>query len=183
MLEIWVKMDGSLSQYEISSLGRVRRRININHAWRGKNYHYFKAIHSNGGLRVQLGPVKKSIHRLVYNYFVGDLSDGLVIAHLDGNYVNNSPENLLQTTQLENINHKKLHGTWQAGPSHPRAKKSHSYSLAEKVRQLLAGADTTESGRLRRGQTISIAKSLGVSVDFVRDIRNKGAWADKGGLC
>jgi hypothetical protein len=38
------------------------------------------------------------IHRIVYQHFKGDLQSHLVINHLDGNGLNNHPDNLQQTT-------------------------------------------------------------------------------------
>lgn len=59
-------------------------------------------------LRIELkigdGTAKKFyIHRLVYEAFVGELIEGLVIEHLDGNPKNNNYKNLKQSTQKENI--------------------------------------------------------------------------------
>jgi DNA-binding XRE family transcriptional regulator len=44
-------------------------------------------------------------HRLVYRWFYGDIPDGLVINHIDGNKGNNSPENLEVCTYTENMKH------------------------------------------------------------------------------
>ena len=55
-------------------------------------------------LKVQKGiPKKFSIHRLVYQAFVGELIDGMVIEHLDGDKTNNHYNNLKQSTQKQNI--------------------------------------------------------------------------------
>ena len=55
-------------------------------------------------LKVQKGiPKKFSIHRLVYQVFVGELIDGMVIEHLDGDKTNNHYSNLKQSTQKQNI--------------------------------------------------------------------------------
>ena len=48
-------------------------------------------------------PKKFFIHRLVYQAFIGNLIDGLVIEHLDSNPANNHYTNLKQSTQKENI--------------------------------------------------------------------------------
>lgn len=44
-----------------------------------------------------------TIHRLVYEYFIGDIPDGYVIDHKDNDILNNSYENLQLITQNENV--------------------------------------------------------------------------------
>lgn len=61
-----------------------------------------------GYLRIELKikpnkPKTLFIHRLVYQAFIGELLDGMVIEHLDGNPLNNHFTNLKQSTQKENI--------------------------------------------------------------------------------
>ena len=62
----------------------------------------------DGHKRIELyenGKSKKYfIHRLVYETYIRELIDGLVIEHLDGNPSNNNYRNLKQSTQKENIN-------------------------------------------------------------------------------
>lgn len=177
MMEFWVKLKDPMSDYEVSTLGNIRKRINVRHRHRNKPFLYLKTFESKGTLRVPLGASGKyTVSRLVYEAFCGDLVDGLVIAHLDGDFRNNVPENLVQVTQKENISHKKLHGTWQAGPTHPKSLSEHSYEAADKVRLLHAKASRSESGRLRRGEFPRIAQELGLSINFVRDVINKNAW-------
>ena len=61
----------------------------------------------DGYKRIELyenGKSKKySVHRLVYEAYIGELIEGLVIEHLDGNPSNNNYKNLKQSTQKENI--------------------------------------------------------------------------------
>lgn len=65
-------------------------------------------VTSDGYLRIELkykpGKAKKySIHRLVYQTFVGELKEGFVIDHIDANRTNNHYTNLRLCTQKENI--------------------------------------------------------------------------------
>ena len=46
---------------------------------------------------------RRSIHRLVAEYFVEGYKEGLVVNHIDGNTSNNSSNNLEWTTQRDNI--------------------------------------------------------------------------------
>ena len=74
-----------------------------------------KPFNSGNYLKIELKvapgvPKKFFIHRLVYKAFIGDLIDGMVVEHLDGNPQNNHYTNLKQSTQQQNIqtalNHK-----------------------------------------------------------------------------
>lgn len=71
-----------------------------------------------GYLQVELNKDNKakkfSIHRLVYEYFVGDLISGMIIHHVDENKRNNTPENLKQITHKEHNNIHK-HACWATG--------------------------------------------------------------------
>lgn len=67
-----------------------------------------KADTSNYGhkrieIKINTKAVKVLVHRAVYKAWVGELIDGMVIEHLDGNPSNNSYTNLKQSTQKENI--------------------------------------------------------------------------------
>lgn len=64
-------------------------------------------------LKVEKGSPKKFlIHRLVYQAFIGELKDGMVIEHLDGNCRNNHYTNLKQSTQKTNIETAIKHGSF-----------------------------------------------------------------------
>lgn len=43
------------------------------------------------------------VHRLVYEAFKGEISEGLEIDHIDRNRRNNNPENLRLVTRIENM--------------------------------------------------------------------------------
>ena len=77
----------------------------------------------DGHLRVELKiragvPKRFFIHRLVYKAFIGELIDGLVIEHLDGNPKNNHYTNLRQSTQKTNVETAIYHGTF--GKNHSK---------------------------------------------------------------
>jgi hypothetical protein len=163
-------------EYEISNSGMIRRRINKNHPERNKPYVYIKGeIDKDGHRRVLLGRDKYSVHRLVYKHFCGELVSGLVICHLNNKREDNRAENLLQATQRVNISHKRIHGTWQSAENHPRA--SISNQIARRIREDIASANRTSSGRLIRGSCVSISKKYNVSVHVVHEIA-RGRYAD-----
>jgi hypothetical protein len=62
--------------------------------------------------RIRLSDGKKYkrfyLHRLVYETFIGDIDEGKVVDHIDGNTFNNHPSNLQQLTHSENIKKRDL---------------------------------------------------------------------------
>lgn len=63
-------------------------------------------INSNGYYRAQLRKEGKVynffVHRLVYSAFKGEIPEGLTVDHIDGNKINNTPDNLQLLTSGEN---------------------------------------------------------------------------------
>lgn len=59
--------------------------------------------HKRIEIKINTKAVKVLVHRAVYKAWVGELIDGMVIEHLDGNPANNNYTNLKQSTQKENI--------------------------------------------------------------------------------
>lgn len=160
------------SGYEVSNLGNVRKRINVTHPER-KQYCDIKPFYDKDGYkRIQLtiqGKAKKiHVHRLVYSIFIGELKDGFVCCHIDGNKLNNHPSNLLQATQKENIGHKRQHGTWQAGENHPRAKLTNDQ--VGRIQLELMCAMRTPTGRLKKKEVARISFSTGVDVSLIYSI-------------
>lgn len=160
--------------YEVSRTGRVRKRINATHPERRQVTPIKTYPDKDGYLYTHLNRRKWLIHRLVYAVFVGPLISGLVVCHLDGEKTNNHVDNLLQTTQRENISHKVAHGTHQIGERHGRA--SVTTATAAAVHAALASAPRSKSGRLKRGSAPEIAKALGVSASLVREISGGKVW-------
>lgn len=64
----------------------------------------------NGYLRVNLINGHRSIHRLVWETFKGEIPEGMVIDHIDGNRSNNSLSNLRLVTQSENMDNAQVNG-------------------------------------------------------------------------
>ena len=110
-----------INEYWVSEYGDI---INM----KNKNLKYMKPmITRDGHKRIELklgdGKAKKFyIHRLVYSAFIGELIDGLVIEHLDGNPVNNYYKNLKQSTQKENIHTAIKQDRWHNGEKEIKVK-------------------------------------------------------------
>lgn len=117
-MEQWLPVKGYENQYEISSLGNIRRAL-------GSTYSCLKhgrimtfslptknlRIHANKGgyLRIILvrDGVKstKRIHRLVMEAFVPNPDNKPQVNHIDSNRQNNNLNNLEWATALENTHH------------------------------------------------------------------------------
>lgn len=123
----WKPVCGFEEFYEVSSVGEVRSRDRVTHlersgklqnaVFKGKILKQNKT--SSGYLSVSFSRdgVRKTLmtHRVVCEAFNGSKKEGLVVAHNDGDKLNNVPSNLRWTTYSENEQDKKLHGRWKAG--------------------------------------------------------------------
>lgn len=125
--EEWREVETARS-YEVSSLGRVRRRTDgllrllspsVRNTQAGASGRYFRLdIYDNeGNVRTT------SVHRLVALAYHGQPSvPDLQVAHINGNSLDNRAENLTWATAKENSDHQYLHGTRLFGDAHPNTK-------------------------------------------------------------
>jgi len=60
----------------------------------------------DGYIRVRKNGKEYRAHRLIWELFYGEIPDGYVIDHIDGNVYNNSIENLRLATKLQNTANK-----------------------------------------------------------------------------
>ena len=110
--EEWRPVAGYEGRYFVSNYGRVKsfltmgncRKVGAEHA------HLLKPKKNNCGyLRVALRANGKttdaSVHRLVAAAFIGELTDGMVVNHIDGCKTNNNLSNLEVTTYTGNLEH------------------------------------------------------------------------------
>lgn len=164
--------------YEVSSLGRVRRAVDIlipNGLTGGMSFRYPKghilkqARDKDGYLRVCLRKSGKNYHRrvniLVCQAFNGDRPDGCTdCAHCDGNRTNNTPRNLRWATSKENQEDRDRHGRTCRGS------KSHLSKLNE--------AQVAEIAAIphARGMAPRLAIKYGVSVYAIRAIWKGYSW-------
>jgi len=134
-IEIW-KPVPDLNYYEVSSHGRVRsldRVQHINNRWGGTTKRVLKGRilsgkkHPNGSgityLVIYVGDKKEIyLNRAVCSAFHGNPpTDKHEAAHLDGNPLNNRPDNLAWKTPKENSADKIIHGTSGKGSKNSRA--------------------------------------------------------------
>lgn len=106
MEEIWKKVNGFDGLYEVSNTGKVKSFVKYHRGALLKLY-----ANKKGYLLVYLNKIGSdyrlgtTVHKLVYNAFIGQVPDGLQINHIDGNKQNNCIENLEVCTPKENVNH------------------------------------------------------------------------------
>lgn len=89
----------SIDDYFISNDGEVFS-LKTNKILKANTEHHG---HQRIELKINGIPKKFFIHRLVYETWVGELKENMVIEHLDSNPKNNYYKNLKQSTQKENI--------------------------------------------------------------------------------
>ncbi len=106
MSEEWKQVIGFEGFYSVSSTGRVRRDLTSTRTRAG---HIMKQFVSRDGYatvglsRPGQRPGSYRVHRLVAEAFHGPIPENGVVNHLNGEKVDNRPENLQATTSRENI--------------------------------------------------------------------------------
>ncbi|MFJ4768501.1 HNH endonuclease signature motif containing protein [Streptomyces uncialis] len=60
----------------------------------------------------------RSVHRTIYEAFVGEVTEGLVLRHMDGDPSNNDVSNLAVGTPADNIRDRDRHGRTVSGSAH-----------------------------------------------------------------
>lgn len=81
------------NNYLISIQGKLYNRT---------RHRYVLGSFRNGYLRVEINDIAYSIHRLVYETFIGEIPQGMVIDHINGIKDDNRLENLRCISQSEN---------------------------------------------------------------------------------
>lgn len=117
--EIWKPVVGYEGMYEVSDRGRVRsvdREVNAGHGKRMIPGVILKpAVKDTGRLQVGLSrrrfKLRRCVHQLVAEAFLGPKPEGMQVCHNDGNHLNNVVENLRWGTQSENMLDRARHGT------------------------------------------------------------------------
>lgn len=112
---IWKPIAGYEGLYEVNNYGEVRRLAGF---WCRKTRPVKLGLRLRprnprgmSDARVSLwkdgnsSPKRRLMSRLVYETFVGPIPDGLTINHLNGNSLDNRPENLAPATMREQMRH------------------------------------------------------------------------------
>lgn len=158
--EIWKPVPGFEGLYSVSSQGRVRSERVVVLKGDINNWGYPQvALHVDGTY------LKRSIHSLVAEAFIGPRPPKQVVNHINGIKTDNRPDNLEYTTQSGNHKHAYRTGLKRVGEKHHRAK------LCEGDIRLIRAANITP-----RGAAAALAKQLGVSVVTIRKIHRGVTW-------
>lgn len=155
--------------YEVSNLGRVRRRVSgrISGA----------KPRSDGYITVMLampdGCAKRFyVHRLVAAAFCGGIPDGMEINHINFCKHDNRADNLEAVTRLENSAHSKRAGHFvNHGNNSPRGEQSPHSKLT--LKDVLAIRKLAERGIRHR----PLARQFGVSNVQIKNIILRKSWA------
>lgn len=162
MTEIWLPMACTPHCF-ISDHGRVARRINAGRKGRVQWRMYATELDKDGYHRVHLrldrgSYARRLVHREVYAAFVGDLQQGMVVCHNDGDRTNNTPTNLCQTTQMDNIQDNFIHDAIPYGVRHGQ-----HILIEDQVRAIKRGYDNGMS-------LVALADTYGVHRKTIADI-------------
>lgn len=136
-------------------------------------YRHVTIKRSAGGVKVRK---HFKVHRLVYQAFKGELIDGLVVCHRNGDPADNRDENLLQATHAVNHSHKREHGTHLAGEHSPVSLHTEDEILS--LARDIEAARRDAIGRLWRGEIDRLCKLHGVKRSTVRHLIHGEAWVD-----
>ncbi len=152
----YVILNGEITNYKINKQGNI---FNSN----GKAL--ATSINKLGYPCIRLLNTSKTIHRLVWVAYNGNIPDELEINHKDGNKLNSNLYNLEVVTRSENIKHAFRIGLMNnQGVNHPRASIAESVAIHIKIRLS------------KKESIISIAKLYGISRHIVGDIKRNKTW-------
>ena len=162
--ERWLPVVGYEGWYEVSDLGRVRRR--------GKSAALTPVSNGNGYFRVNLSVAGKSklklIHRLVVEAFIGPVEYGYETNHISGVTTDNRLVNLEIVTRSENVKHAYRIGlASNQGENHPGSKLTDAM-----VREIRANCRTG----IPNGRQTEYARRFGVSKRLIRFVLNGELW-------
>lgn len=113
-MEVWKDVVGFENHYEVSNIGRVKRKAGLTYYKDGRIARFSETIlkpsfNRKGYERVYLSVGSKkhtvSVHRLVAKAFIPNPENKATINHIDCNKLNNNVENLEWMTNTENMRH------------------------------------------------------------------------------
>ena len=121
-MEIWKNVFGFENQYEVNKSGDVRRKQAETIYKDGRVAHFSNNIlkqspNKKGYMRVYLSKnskkYTKTVHRIVAETFILNPENKRTVNHKDCNKLNNSVDNLEWATNLENMQHAFLNGSFK----------------------------------------------------------------------
>ena len=171
-MEEWKPVKGYDGYYEVSNYGTVRGVKRVVES--SKGYHEIpqrvkKAmINQDGYAIVSLSrdgkSIKRAVHRLVYEAFVGVIPDGYEINHKDFDRANNCVSNLEAVTHTENVQYtvafgrnytSKVDTSGESNPNFGNTKLSEIYRANPEMAREKQGRPGLQNGRCRRIRALS----------------------------
>lgn len=163
-IERWRPVKDFEGFYEVSDLGRVRRVV-PNKPPRILKQHVGERGRRSVCLSKGAVVVRRKVHTMVLEAFVGPRPDGCEGCHFNGNAAENNVANLRWDTRVGNMADAKRHGTLARGERHGRSK-----LWEQDVRAIRERAASGEKARV-------IASAFGVSESAVSLIKLGRKWA------
>lgn len=108
LFELWVPISEAPG-YEISDYGRVRNSRGLVLKLHTLNSGYLKV-----DLSVSGNPISRTVHRLVAKAFIANPENKPEVNHIDNDKFNNATSNLEWCTRVENLDHARDFGDWDA---------------------------------------------------------------------
>jgi len=172
--EAWRSIREVGGEYEVSNIGRVRKTFP----------RYFKSKKGEVlspsvntrypavTIRYNKKNIRRNIHVLVAEAFIGPRPKGMVVNHINGDKQDNRVENLEWVTLEENQRHAIRHGLWRphVAQRNPNAKLKESDIPV--IRRLLSDGH----------MMTAIANLYGVSRSAIKLIRNGENWKTINGI-
>ena len=172
--KIDISLRNGIELIQIQSLPdyyRVGTDLNIWSRHKTSHYHFRKIdgwhalvgyLDSYGYRIIRVGTRHRKVHQLICEAFHGPRPKGMECRHLDGDRLNNDPENLKWGTNLENIQDAIAHGNTLLGEKNPFSKLSDAQRL-----EVIQNPPKNFSDR------VLLAQSLGVTERTIRRTINK----------
>lgn len=173
MQEIWKPIPGFEGLYEVSNMGQVRSLDRIipdkTHGTRKLAGKVLKQTQDKQGRRYVVlskhsNTLKKRVHLIVAEVFIGPRVTGIEVCHNDGNSGNNRADNLRYDTHHSNMQDMVQHGNSQRGEK--------CYHATTKEKQVHEIRKLRASGMMYK----DIAATLGVGYYSVAKICAGSRW-------